>query len=994
MSEAPGGETAVVSDVTKSELDVAALVVERDLHRFRALEESSRASALHFELDALRAENARLRAVLGDSRPQTPSGASAAILGSGAPAARSRAGSAVSAMADGGCSDSPTRFLAAVGVDEPNSPHALVPSPTGQAACDSRRASFRSSIVPFSRPHLQQLETNTDKLMQRAPTARAPTSLLSSFFKSTGVAADRTGAAANDKITRRARANTAPQPVSPSRTKPTSAVPEKTRPRASSHSSLDTSTADVASDGNSGDAAAIASFMEVTASASSVTGSDAQALPLTVPSNSDESSGASAAPSSSSVRNFLSAFVAPRLQTASASGRTSDAALVVAPAAVATSSTLSASSAVVIPPQSTPAVSASGTSRAGWSSWFSGVSSAASSSTAQTPALPSSSSGGVAERAARARSQSLPRSVSSPQMDTLGVFVDASAADALSALANDGVNCAADALADALARDAALPRTDALLLSKAFHSVPRFASLNARERAVLAGAFSRVHHAQGEVVIQERRVEGFYFIVEGRLSTDSPSGESFSPGDCFSSDALPADARVVAASTDVTLLMIKSPLLSAMLAWFEHAREIEQKAVAGDSHKVAAPAGGAPGHTALPAPPALPPARANESPLSRLRLGVAAATDFASYSAALRRYAGAAHALSLPADSTPRGGAAPAGSREVEQAMRDLEREHCIFLQGTAIMLGGRDTAARFLQELAGAVRTQIATDADFCEALLSSRKTRGSVGRSANEADSLDAIESAREAAVATIVADIAVGVSRTVHGGDSFVAAHELLTRGGLVFLAAETGAQPPAEILIRGSRASITAVNVYRAAHMETSGDAQSDGDAANSANAGVSIWARLRCTVREEIHYSFEDSKKLAAGPAATATTREPIPPPQPPPTVFAFSGFFRGFSKGSDAAVAKSITPDLPVIEPAMAPGDVVLPTAAISEQSDATAADSVAAVAPREAEGAAMPASNQELPTPEVEERIVQLKASSLRWLDIIARVCNVPEKG
>jgi hypothetical protein len=315
-------------------------------------------------------------------------------------------------------------------------------------------------------------------------------------------------------------------------------------------------------------------------------------------------------------------------------------------------------------------------------------------------------------------------------------------------------------------------------------------------------------------------------------------------------------------------------------------------------------------------------------------------------------------------------------------------------------MLGGRDTAAHFLQDLASAVRAQIATDAEFCEALLSSRKMVGSVGRSADDADSGDAIESAREAAVATIVADIAVGVSRTVHGGDSFVAAHELLTRGGLVFLAAETGAQPPAEILIRGSRASITAVNVYRAAHMETSGDAQSDGDAANSASAGVSIWARLRCTVREEIHYSFEDSKKVTTGPAVSATTREPIPPPQPPPPTFAFSGFFRGFSKVSEAAAAipKAVMPEFPALEPAAVPRDIVVPTAAVSDQSDATAADSLAAIAPREAGEATntTAANHQELPTTEVEQPIEQLslRASSLRWLDIIARVCNVPEKG
>ena len=1111
---------------------VALLVVERDLHRSRALEEAAKSAALHFELDALRKENARLRAVLGESRPSTPS-AAANSGGGGARSVRSRAESAVSTndatiFATFPTVISPPRdFIDGNDPASPNSPNVSSLSPTNNSGGIAKRASFRGNVVPFGRPLLQPMESGTLVLTANgggggggggnsgnpvrggvtvtaaaaAVTIRAPTSLLSSFFSRSDLSSGSSsvvgvGGGGGVGRERRERANTAPQPVSPSRTK--APLLPITRPRAASQTSAGGGDASMhAEDSNQATpSVALASFLDLAGessgeaiptddSAASLHAITAAAAAAAVTPNSHPTDNVPVIiPSRNS---FLSAFVAPRAQinnalssvlhngaagmssagmsnanttaqiqpltSAAASGLSSVSssggnALNIASSSGGGEATTTNTTTTIARPRS-----GSGAGAGTWTSWFTS-SSSSSSSLLPTTTSPSVAATAAPPSIARGRSLSLPRSVASPPPDntSVGVFVDDAAATALAALAASGnvIGTSAAALTDALVRDAALPRADAVLLSRVFLSVPRFAILDARERAKLALAFSRVHYAQGDVVAEGGKggLEdgGFFVAVEGRLSSidGTNSITSFNPGDCFATDALSPGARVIAASDSTTVLNIRSPLLTAMLLWFEHARELEQRpsevegsggitvsspiatlagvlssgasAIGLSSNTSNSSSGTALVTSSTTLPPPLPPpfsSSRESSPLARLRRAVAGATDFISYGAALRRHAGAAHALTLPASAAPRGGAGPAGARELEQAMRDLEREPCIFLQGEAITLGGRGAAARFLQDLASVVRAQVATDADFCESLVVvggyTADTNVTGGGGEGVVDVGEPIESAREATVAAIVADIAVGVSRTVHGGDSFVAAHELLTHGGLVFLAAETGAQPPAEVLVRGARASISAVNVYRAAHMEPSAvdDEGNSGGGIFAANrAGVAVWARLRCTVREEIQYSIidvvaeEEKRKKKVEEELREKERErltrgPTPPPPPPPAPFAFSGFLRGFSRvGSGGSSSSSNISSTVASDGVAGLADTHHAQIPSSHQVEIeTVPVPVVPVVPVVATETFLPPSSP--PTVAVKSRLLpDVKTSALRWLDIVARVLDEPERG
>ena len=97
-------------------------------------------------------------------------------------------------------------------------------------------------------------------------------------------------------------------------------------------------------------------------------------------------------------------------------------------------------------------------------------------------------------------------------------------------------------------------------------------------------------------------------------------------------------------------------------------------------------------------------------------------------------------------------------------------------------------------------------------------------------------------------VVADLLVGLSRTQHGGDSFSCLHGLLPRDGVSFLVADTGTQPPAEVLLRGLTATVNAVNTFKLMGLGAEAG-RGDGDVEFS-----SPWALLRCTLREEIVFA--------------------------------------------------------------------------------------------------------------------------------------------
>lgn len=478
------------------------------------------------------------------------------------------------------------------------------------------------------------------------------------------------------------------------------------------------------------------------------------------------------------------------------------------------------------------------------------------------------------------RARSLPRYLPTPPA-AAAALLDDDAAAALRLLAGAGVPGAAAALRDAVARGAPAPprggrghalRTlsRALRAGRGLDGCGAAAALDARERWLLADALRPRLYARGDAV-QPPPAGGLALVAAGRLLPlqVAPRGRGALPPPTAAltgGDALPAvPAGGAAVASDAARVCELPPrALAALLSLLHRAAALGGRGAGGAPPALAALLRRAPS----------PPPTAAEG-LARLRTALAAARDRASFSRALRRDGACLRGLRLPPVTALRagsgagvwGGGAPPQTQtaatseapppppaeapappplhpDLEQALRDFEREPYVLLQGECHPLGSAARLDAFLRALRAAVAGAL-----------------GGCGGGAPAAPPPPAFEggppppagsggggAAAAAVAAAVSADLLVACSRSVHGGDSFAAAHGLAARGcgggGLLFLAADTGAQPPAEIILRGDSVALCCVNVYRVC-----ADAGGEG--------GVAVWGLLRCTVREEAVYTLEE-----------------------------------------------------------------------------------------------------------------------------------------
>jgi hypothetical protein len=183
---------------------------------------------------------------------------------------------------------------------------------------------------------------------------------------------------------------------------------------------------------------------------------------------------------------------------------------------------------------------------------------------------------------------------------------------------------------------------------------------------------------------------------------------------------------------------------------------------------------------------------------------------------------------------------------DLEQALRDIEREPSMLLQGACWPLGSAGKLDAFLRALRAAVAAHV-----LAALRPAAPPAGGAEGGSLPPAPPADLAPT-----TSAVAADLLVACSRSSHGGDSFAAAHGLTARGcgggGLLFLAADTGAQPPAEVMLRGASVALCCTNVYRVCADAPPGE------------GAVAVWGLLRCTVREEALYALEEDAAHGAG----------------------------------------------------------------------------------------------------------------------------------
>ena len=354
-------------------------------------------------------------------------------------------------------------------------------------------------------------------------------------------------------------------------------------------------------------------------------------------------------------------------------------------------------------------------------------------------------------------------------------------------------------------------------------------------------------------------------------------------GDALIGDSLPAHSGAVARGI-TSLFVLHATRLAFLLRWFSGARHLSERVV------LDAAVGQLPADrqslqqqqqrraiATTAANVAAIDSVALDDVVVRARAAVEAAVDRRTYAAALRRHRDRMAYLHLPpADrawvaprpSEGRGvaaavqrSAADALRRDMEQAVRDLGREHCFILNGEPLPLGTPERTGSLLAALCMTVRRELTAGADAM------RDVAGSGG-----SDGIDASVPS-DAVVVAVAADLLVATSRTVNGGDSFARTHALFSHPSLAFVAAEAGNQAPAEVSFTERRAVITSVNTYKVCHIEdpspvdSSGDVDTRGDftthrrtrrrsfagAPADGGDGIAVWALLRTVVVEMIEY---------------------------------------------------------------------------------------------------------------------------------------------
>lgn len=405
-------------------------------------------------------------------------------------------------------------------------------------------------------------------------------------------------------------------------------------------------------------------------------------------------------------------------------------------------------------------------------------------------------------------------------------------------------------------------------LNRALRRVPVFASLDEHELQWLASQFKRRAYAVGDVVHTPTSRQQLLVVVSGRLmaavlppvaapavaapataaggaaapSTSSCHGwlrvrtsSAWSSCDAISTSCLATDgAQVLLAAADSFCLAVSERRLQKIVHTLAACRALQTAAT-----KLAVPL---------------------DATIAKLRSRVHDADSKAGLCAALRRYSDQLHDLPLPSS---RKRTYHEVRFNVDQARKDLLREHSVMLNGVKYALGSVQQLDAFICALAAAVEQGLRSSAAFASGAGAAPATITD-----GSADSVEAVQDRHHLAAVTrsVMCDVLIACCRTMTGGDSYAMAHSLFFNPSLALLTAETAVQAPSIIVVQGSAVFIESVNSYRICSMmgdgpsgpSTGDDAGSGGfggaDADASGSGGVDVWAWLRCRSREFVSYS--------------------------------------------------------------------------------------------------------------------------------------------
>jgi hypothetical protein len=211
------------------------------------------------------------------------------------------------------------------------------------------------------------------------------------------------------------------------------------------------------------------------------------------------------------------------------------------------------------------------------------------------------------------------------------------------------------------------------------------------------------------------------------------------------------------------------------------------------------------------------------------------------------------------------------GFADLGQAMRDLQREESVIVNGERVHLRSASAVAALVWLLSAVVGAEPVTlsEEDETDAMLRKHRDRVTASLERLGASSLGrALGSTgvkRGDGVARVVADILVSASRTWSGADAFSKVTEALMRPGLVHVAAEAAGSAECEISISGDNTvRIVSTNSFRLIGMSPPAAAVASGVAGDLAGtrqgfvgAAPGTVALVRTILEEKLEYVSSD-----------------------------------------------------------------------------------------------------------------------------------------
>ena len=135
----------------------------------------------------------------------------------------------------------------------------------------------------------------------------------------------------------------------------------------------------------------------------------------------------------------------------------------------------------------------------------------------------------------------------------------------------------------------------------------------------------------------------------------------------------------------------------------------------------------------------------------------------------------------------------------VSQAMRDLQRETAVYVNGARVDVGSADALPLLVETLTRGVLSS-------CRSLLDAVT-------SSSDCSAFDAVH--------CIVRDVLLAASRTHSGGDSYAQCDTLFGSPGRVMLTPEPGAQQPITVTLADDTIEVQTVNMYRISNLGLEG-----------------------------------------------------------------------------------------------------------------------------------------------------------------------------